>query len=195
MPLKLAESAFKLFSRHGIDQVSLDQVAARAGVTKGSLYWHFKSKHEVVKAACAHYYRTYLRRINVDAAAISNPLQRLEHILRLSVRTCLLDAENRIFTMEIFTRSIHDEEIRQGWRQFYDSVREFYIGLVEAARLAGDLDVSDPEASVNLMLETMEGIKLRAMFEAHICSPAEESKIIAGLKHILGIERQRVLVG
>jgi AcrR family transcriptional regulator len=186
MPARLAASAFALFAERGIERVNLDQVAAHAGVTKGSLYWHFRSKQELVKASCAHYYRTYQRRINEALAPISDPAERPEHTLNLAVRTCLMDEANRVFTMEIFTLSVHDEELRRGWQQFYDSVREFYIGLVRAAVFAGQLRVVDPEQAVNLMLAAMEGVKLRALFEPEICSAHEERKVLAGLKAILG---------
>jgi AcrR family transcriptional regulator len=189
MPSQLAASAFALFAHKGVDGVNLDQVAAHAGVTKGSLYWHFQSKHELVKAACAHYYRTYQRRINSEIAHIAEPGRRLEHTLEVAVRTCLLDEANRVFTMEIFTLSVHDADIRRGWQQFYDSVRSFYVGLVRAAALAGAVGVGDAEQAVNLMLAAMEGIKLRALFEPEICSAAEESRLLEGLKDILGFQR------
>jgi AcrR family transcriptional regulator len=189
MPAKLAESAFQLFSRHGVKQVNLDQVAGNAGVTKGSLYWHFRSKHDVVKAACLHYYGSYHRRMNEEISPIVDPLERLEHTLRYAVRTCLLDAGNRIFTMEVFTMSVHDEDIRRGWQQFYDSVRSFYVGLVKSAIVAGELQVEDPEQAVNVMLATMEGIKLRALFEPEICTAVEENRIVDSLRDILGFRQ------
>jgi AcrR family transcriptional regulator len=113
MPAKLAESAFKLFARHGIQSVNMEQVARHAGVTKGSLYWHYQSKHELILASCSHYYRAYQRGINARLAGITDPHQRLEQTIRQAVRTCLLDSENRVFTLEVFTLSLHDEEVRR----------------------------------------------------------------------------------
>jgi AcrR family transcriptional regulator len=40
---KLAGCAFSLFSDRGIDRVRMDDIAASAGITKGSLYWHYRS--------------------------------------------------------------------------------------------------------------------------------------------------------
>ena len=77
MPERLAACAFALFSRHGIQNVTLDQIAARAGVTKGSLYWHYKSKADLIRAACSHYYQTYHRRINDELAHLTDPAARL----------------------------------------------------------------------------------------------------------------------
>ncbi|MDZ7543799.1 TetR family transcriptional regulator, partial [Clostridium perfringens] len=41
------ESAIKVFSSYGYTGATMDEVVARAGVAKGSLYYHFKSKEEL----------------------------------------------------------------------------------------------------------------------------------------------------
>jgi AcrR family transcriptional regulator len=191
MPDKLAQSAFALFSRHGISNVSLDQIAARAGVTKGSLYWHYKSKDELIKAACGHYYQLYYQRINAALARLTDPVSRLEQTLRHSVRICLLDNENRVFTTEIYTLALTDPETRRGWKQFYDSVRAFYIGLVQAAAATGRISTPRAARAVDFMLATMEGLKLQALYDATLCTRASEAAIVGALKQSLGFPRGR----
>ncbi|MCV3766890.1 TetR/AcrR family transcriptional regulator [Rhizobium sp. TRM95796] len=51
---KIVAAANRLFYREGIRAVSVDAVAAEAGITKKSLYYHFKSKDDLV-AAYLHY--------------------------------------------------------------------------------------------------------------------------------------------
>ena len=185
MRAKLAESAFELFAQRGIKSVNLDEVAAQAGVTKGSLYWHYKSKKEVILAACAFYYRRWQQRAHAEIALDSNPLGQLERVLRYSVQSCLFDQANRVFTTEIFALSLQDDDIRAGWAQFYDTVRELYVGLVQAACARGQLDVADPRCAVDWMLVTIEGIKQRASFEPEICTPDERETMVNGLLHIV----------
>ncbi|WFE88435.1 TetR/AcrR family transcriptional regulator [Roseibium porphyridii] len=45
---KIVDAATKLFYREGIRAVSVDAVAAKAGVTKKTLYYHFESKDDLV---------------------------------------------------------------------------------------------------------------------------------------------------
>lgn len=186
MPDKLAAGAFALFSERGIGKVTVDDIAARAGVTKGSVYWHYRCKDDLVKAACNHYYRTYHRRIHSELAHLTHPVQRLDRTLQVAVQICLLDEENRVFTTEVFTLALHDLEVRRSWQQFSDSVREFYVGLVQAARAAGGLETEDPEHAVDFMLATMEGIKLQALCDPKICAKPAERAIIQSLKRTLG---------
>ncbi len=181
MPERLAASAFTLFSQRGIKNVSVDDVAAHAHVTKGSLYWHYDSKDALIKAACTHYYRAYHRRIHTELAHITDPVKRLERTLDTAVSTCLEDRRNRIFTTEVFSLAVHDDELRRSWRQFSDQVREFYIGLVKAATR---LVTREVERRVDFLLSAMEGLKLRAQYEPHLCISASHKTIVAQLKRV-----------
>lgn len=44
-------SAYRLFHRHGFNRVSMDEIAAAARVTKRTLYYHFRSKDDLIAAA------------------------------------------------------------------------------------------------------------------------------------------------
>jgi AcrR family transcriptional regulator len=203
MRVKLARSAFELFAQRGIRNVNLDEIAAHAGVTKGSIYWHYKSKKEVILAACDHYYLRWRRHVRAEIAACdhyerrgrrraraeiaagADPFDQLERVLRFSVQSCLFDRANRVFTTEIFALSLQDDDIRASWAEFYDAARELNVGLVQAAKARGQLAVDDPRGAVNWMMAATEGIKQRASFEAEICTPDEREATVEGLIRIL----------
>lgn len=43
----IVDAAARLFSERGYATASLSDIASAAGVTKGALYWHFKSKEDI----------------------------------------------------------------------------------------------------------------------------------------------------
>ena len=47
---RILDAANRLFYGEGIRSVSVDAVAEKAGVTKRTLYYHFKSKDELIAA-------------------------------------------------------------------------------------------------------------------------------------------------
>lgn len=47
---RIKEVALELFTEQGYEQTSLREIAERLGVTKAALYYHFKSKEEIVGA-------------------------------------------------------------------------------------------------------------------------------------------------
>lgn len=51
----LVRAALDIIEAQGIDALRIDDVAADAGVTKGSLYWHFADREALIHAALAQH--------------------------------------------------------------------------------------------------------------------------------------------
>ncbi len=75
---QLLKAALELFSLTGYSSVGVDKISEKAGVTKRTLYHHFKSKEELVLAVLRYYderYRnSFMRSVEEKA---ENPEERL----------------------------------------------------------------------------------------------------------------------
>ena len=49
------ESALDVFSEKGFAKATFDEIAARAGFTKGAIYWYFKNKADLLSALIVEY--------------------------------------------------------------------------------------------------------------------------------------------
>jgi AcrR family transcriptional regulator len=61
--LRILDAAFGLFWRQGFLRVSMDDIAARAGITKRALYQHFPSKDDLMAATLAHSSKLAMERL------------------------------------------------------------------------------------------------------------------------------------
>jgi AcrR family transcriptional regulator len=61
---RIVDAAYGLFWRQGFLRVSLDEIAARAGITKRTLYQHFRSKDDLIAGALAHSSELALARLD-----------------------------------------------------------------------------------------------------------------------------------
>lgn len=184
---KLAKSAFQLFAKRGIKNVNLDEVAANAGVTKGSLYWHYKSKKELILAACDYYYRQWQQQAEAAIALDDDPRAQFERVVRHSVQSCLFDRTNRVFTSEVLALSLQDNDFLAVRAEFYHTVCGFYTRLLEAACARGQVQVADPRAAVGWMVAAIDGIKQRATFEPAICTPEHCDRVVEGLLRVMAV--------
>ena len=50
---RLLDTALKLFSQHGMEGTSMQMIADALGITKAAIYYHFKTKDEIVEALVA----------------------------------------------------------------------------------------------------------------------------------------------
>lgn len=60
---KILEAAYRLFYRDGFARVGVEEIAAAAGVTKRTLYYHFSSKDELLGAVLDLQHELSLARI------------------------------------------------------------------------------------------------------------------------------------
>lgn len=95
-PDEIADAAFDTFAEHGYAGARVDEVARRAGVSKGLLYLYFKTKEELFKAVIMRVITPRMDRL-VDRLESSD--QTAEALLRGAVRefmTELPDSRARI---------------------------------------------------------------------------------------------------
>jgi AcrR family transcriptional regulator len=60
---ELMDAAETLFSERGIDDTTVSDIIERAGVAKGTFYWHFRSKEELLDALVERANDRYIERV------------------------------------------------------------------------------------------------------------------------------------
>ncbi|MGI9326295.1 MAG: TetR/AcrR family transcriptional regulator [Pseudomonadales bacterium] len=96
------DEAFRDFACGGVDRVRVERLAASLGVTKGSFYWHFKNRQELLDAMLSHWEETGTKRIieRVDAA-VQDPRDRIKTLIEfamvVSETEAAIDAKLRVW--------------------------------------------------------------------------------------------------
>lgn len=78
-PKEITEAAFEAFAEKGYAATRVDEVASRAGVSKGLLYLYFKTKEELFKAVIRS---VVIRRVDALVASVENTELSSEEFLR-----------------------------------------------------------------------------------------------------------------
>jgi AcrR family transcriptional regulator len=60
---RIIDAAYESFWRSGYTRSNVDAIAARAGVTKRTLYGHFRSKDDLLETVLAHYNELAVQRL------------------------------------------------------------------------------------------------------------------------------------
>ena len=78
---RVLEAALELFNQHGYDGTSLQLIADRLGVTKAAIYYHFRTKNEILGALVRPAFQ-HLAQLLDDAGAGPRTAARREQDLR-----------------------------------------------------------------------------------------------------------------
>jgi AcrR family transcriptional regulator len=78
---RILEAAFEVCQRQGVEGARMDEVAARARVSKGTLYRYFASKEELLLATIIDSYEHNLPLFDAGAEPTAAPADRLDALL------------------------------------------------------------------------------------------------------------------
>ena len=110
----------------------------------------------------------------------------IEAVKKKATDYVLKDRLSRLATA--VRRALGEAEERAGRKQAEESLQvseEKYSDLVENANDAGCIEAKQPSEAVDLMLSTVEGIRLRAVFEPEICKKDGVKGFVESLLKIL----------
>lgn len=79
-----AEAALDAIAEGGIEAVAVEPLARALGVTKGSFYWHFRSREALLQAALALWEERETTDVVRQVEHFTDPRQRLQQVFRVA---------------------------------------------------------------------------------------------------------------
>jgi AcrR family transcriptional regulator len=76
------DAALTLISEQGVGALAVEALARQLGVTKGSFYWHFRTREALLQAALERWEQYGEREIISQIEAIPDPRERLPELFR-----------------------------------------------------------------------------------------------------------------
>jgi TetR/AcrR family transcriptional regulator len=101
------EAAIKSFSRRGYHKTTMDEIAETAGVAKGTLYYHFKSKEEIFTFIIDEGVKVIENEIKDRTDYLDNPVDRLRMVCQVQLELVIKYLE---FFKTVFSQIWGDEE-------------------------------------------------------------------------------------
>jgi AcrR family transcriptional regulator len=151
----LLDVAVAAFNERGFEATSMDELAARLGVTKSAIYHHVPGKVELLRLAVDRALDA-LFAVLAEPAAVTGPaIGRLEHVVRGSVRVLTEQLPSVTLLLRVRGNSEVERVALARRREFDRAV----TGLVRAAVAEGDVrpDV-DPAVTSRLLFGTVNSL-------------------------------------
>jgi TetR/AcrR family acrAB operon transcriptional repressor len=146
----LLKTALSVFSAKGYAAATLDDVAKAARVTRGAIYWHFKSKADLYNSLIQEF---SARGAVVVQQAIAEGGTLIEILRRIFIRVCTVIEEDKemraVMELTLFKTGL-DPELQAGRKKQIEDGNALLKGITEAMRqgigqgvLRDDMDPAD----------------------------------------------------
>lgn len=145
----ILDAAISVFVDHGVAKASLNEIAARAGVTRGAIYWHFNNKLDIFEALDEQLHNSLLEVILSDLEKDHpEPLKQLENLCI----ELLLDLERNQKKKDILTifllKCDYSGDMARFLTQHYEKKKKnfaLFSRYFQKAQSKGHIKDNDPE--------------------------------------------------
>ncbi|MDD1728373.1 MAG: TetR/AcrR family transcriptional regulator [Methanospirillum sp.] len=178
---RIIEAAIDVIAERGCDQLTFDQVAKKIGVTKGAVYWYFKTKEELITAVLKRF-RTDFERTTFESF-YNRPID--EMLLQIFDRFTLTDNRQRAIFFEMFALAVRSSDVRHATRDYYQGLVATFEDAIKREQKQQLLDPdADPHTLALLMVALYSGLQNFEM--VWMCPDEIKNLWLDGIKHLLG---------
>jgi AcrR family transcriptional regulator len=176
---KILKTALQSFLTVGIDQTSLNSVADQIGIKKPSIYYHFKSKEDIINH-CVNYLLDDLEhRLELSIGAHQHPREQIEAIYE-----CIIDFHHGLSIL-VYNNHLHPvnlntflqrcclegDGIKKRIELYYHNLQNKFIALLSYGQKQSLIKngINKEIVSIDLMSRIEGMIALSALYsQAHI---------------------------
>ncbi len=159
--IRILEAATRLFGRKGYHASTIENITHAAGISRGALYWHFKSKSEVLAAVVERLQREYLDRFIEETMQVGpSAAERLSHIFRFNARFAVenVDLVHCLRTLSLELSPSEDDHV-EAFFSVLSRQREFIVSLINDGQNEGVVrDDIDANMLAAVILAVHDGI-------------------------------------
>jgi AcrR family transcriptional regulator len=144
-PAEIVEAAMAVFAERGFAAAKLDEIARRAGVSKGALYLYFETKEEIFRAVVDQAIAPNIQSVRAMVAAHPGPLADLLRLVAARVGTLMETLPVGGVIKMVIGEAGNFPELARVWHD--DLVAQVLGALTDAIRAAqgrGEVRPGDP---------------------------------------------------
>lgn len=150
-PGELLEHALRCFAERGFDATTLDAIARRAGVTKGTIYHYFSSKDDLLAHCISDLAVPAVTTLAETAQGAGSPAERLDAVMRRHWHLLTATPVGLIPRLLVGEITRHPQMIGRLFEAVGRHVFGLYAELVAAGSTAGVFIRTDPRQAAQLI--------------------------------------------
>ncbi len=163
---EILQAALHVFVRKGYAQTRMEDIVTQSGLSKGALYWHYKSKRDLFLDLIDHWMDRFAPLMRPGYHQHKSASKILEDICRFTVRVFKRDEDWFLAELELWAWAARDEEILERGRKLVNRMLEEFKAVLESGIRRGEFrsDI-DVDLVALLLLNTLQGMVWFVLFQ------------------------------
>jgi TetR/AcrR family acrAB operon transcriptional repressor len=164
---EILDAAQGCFRDQGYYKTTVDDIAARARLSKGAIYWHFKGKRELFFALFDRYLESFEAYGRAAAEASSAP-EALRRMVDAAAEGEAETLELMELQLEYMSHASRDPDLRRRYREMYQRLRGVIGEQIERGIRDGDFRAVDAASVASVVVGTLDALLFQKVLEPEL---------------------------
>jgi TetR/AcrR family transcriptional regulator, cholesterol catabolism regulator len=162
---QILDAATKVFVRQGFQHARMDDIVEESGLSKGTLYWYFKSKEDIINAILHRLFigdLAYLENLmQAEGTASERLIQLTDHRIK-----GLQQMSNLVpIIFEFYAVAVHQQWVKQFINEYFQHFRTLLEELIQQGINSGEFRKVNARNTAISISSLYEGLTLHWMID------------------------------
>lgn len=153
-------TALAVFAEKGFARASMNDIVRASGLSKGGVYWHFKSKDELIAAIFDHFFVEQLALLDVMLAGGGTAVTKLTQLATLTGQSVAAMASQFPSPLEFYALASREEGLQSTLQTHFQNYQTKIAALVDQGIAQGEFRSVDSQATAKTIIALFEGVLL-----------------------------------
>jgi len=184
---QILDAALSVIVEHGYDRSRMDDIVQSSQLSKGAIYWYYKSKKEVYLSLVDYWVKRYNAGFIDNLEQHHTASEQLKGLFDYFIDQYETDPTAFKILVEFWSLSGRDKDFNKKLQRVYSDFLEYVVHIIQKGVDSGEFRNVDPRITSLSILINIEGINWFTLFEksgvdAHEYIETISEFIIAGVK-------------
>ena len=175
---QILDAALKVLVQNGYEQSRMDDVVKLSKLSKGAIYWYYKSKKEMYLDLVNFWVLRYSVNLNHIVEEEALPSLQLKDLFQYFIDQYESDPQPFIALTDFWSMAQKDEDFRKKLQKVYTHFLELLEGIIDRGVKSGEFKKLDVRMTALSIMVNIESINWFTLFEIHGVSVKEYMETI-----------------
>ena len=162
---QILDAATAVFARLGFHDARMDDIVQESGLSKGALYWYFKSKEDIITAISQRLFTTDIEQLVGLSHAEGSVSERLQQLIQARIAGLQEMSDVVTILFEFYATALHQDGVRQFIKAYFQNFHELLVALIQQGIDRGEFRSVDAVAAAAALDAVFEGLVVRWLID------------------------------
>jgi AcrR family transcriptional regulator len=184
---QILDAASEVFAEKGVHETRMDDIVEKSGLSKGTLYWYFKSKDEIVLKIFERIFSREFEELEKLIDSRENASERLLHFADRAGEDVKRMLRLMPLAYEFMGWAFRKKFVQDAFKMYINKFMDILVPVIEQGIAVGEFRNTNPQSTAITIGAVFEGTILLWVYDNDLVDPEKHIRdgmvlILEGMK-------------